>query len=71
MTIRPDQERMRPLQNVPVPCNENAIRRVLEMLEYYARWIDSFATKVRPLAEAKTFPLTGIALAILINRCLL
>ena len=24
------------------------------MFAYYARWIDSFATKVRPLAEAKT-----------------
>ena len=61
--IKPDLERMHPLQDYPMPCNTNALRRVLGMFAYYARWIDSFATKVRPLPEAKTFPLTGSALA--------
>ena len=50
-----------------MPCNKNALRRVLGMFAYYARWIDSFATKVRPLAEAKTFPLTGSALATFVS----
>ena len=67
MTIKPDLERMRPLQDFPVPCNKNALRRVLGMFAYYVRWIDSFATKVRPLAEAKTFPLTGSALATFVS----
>ena len=67
ITIKPDPERMRPLQDFPVPCNNNALRRVLGMFAYYARWIDSFATKVRPLAEAKMFPLTGSALATFVS----
>ena len=32
------------------------------MFAYYAKWIDHFADKVRPLAEAKNFPLSGDAL---------
>ena len=48
MTIKQDLERMRPLQDFLVPCNKNALRRVLGMFAYYARWIDCFATKLRP-----------------------
>ena len=36
-----------------------------------ARWIDCFAAKVRPLAEAETFSLSGNALATLMNLCFL
>ena len=67
MTIKPDPERKRLSQDFPVPCNKNALRRVSGMFPSYARWIDSFATKVRPLAEAKTFPLTGRALATFVS----
>ena len=35
MTIKPDPERMHALQDFPVPCNKNALRRVLGMLAYY------------------------------------
>lgn len=62
MTIKPDPERMRPLQEFPVPNCKNALRRVLGMFAYYARWIDCFADKIRPLAETKVFPITGSAL---------
>ena len=32
------------------------------MFAYYAKWIYDFATKIRPLADAKQFPLEGDAL---------
>ena len=67
MTIKPDPERMRPLQEFPVPNNKRALRRVLGMFAYYARWIDSFATKVRPLADAKNFPLSESAIKVFIS----
>ena len=62
INITPDLERMRALQDFPVPNNKNTLRRLLGMFAYYVEWINCFATKVQPLAEAKTFPLTGNAL---------
>ena len=60
--IKPDPERMKPLLNLPPPDNFKALRRVLGMFAYYAKWISSFADKVRPLAKCKIFPLTDSAL---------
>ena len=61
MNVTPDHERMRALQEFSV-SNENALRGVLGMFAYYAKWINCFAAKVRPLAEAKTFLLDCSAL---------
>ena len=60
--IKPDPERMKPLLNLPPPDNFKALRRVLRMFAYYAKWISFFADKVRPLAECKSFPVTDSAL---------
>ena len=60
--IKPDPERMKPLLNLPPPDNFKALRRVLGMFAYYAKWISFFADKVRPLAECKSFPVTDSAL---------
>ena len=63
MVIKPDPERMRPLLDFPPPNNMNALRRVLGMFAYYAKWIFDFAEKKkRPLADAKHFPLKCDAL---------
>ena len=62
MVIKLDPERMRPLLGFPPPNNMNALRRVLGMFAYYAKWIFDFAGKVRPLADAKQFPLKRDAL---------
>ena len=62
MNTRPDPERIRALKDFPVPNNKNFLRRVVGMFAYYAKWISCLASKVRPLAEAKTFPLAGSAL---------
>ena len=60
--IKPDPKRMRFLQDFPVPNIRNALRRVLGMLAHYAKWINSFANKVRPLANTKNFLLFSSAL---------
>ena len=60
--IKPDPERMKPLLSLPPPDNFKALRRVLGLFAYYAKWISSFADKVRPLAECKSFSVTDSAL---------
>ena len=62
MCIKLDPEHMRPLIDFPPPSNFKALRRVLGMFAYYAKWINCFADKIRPLAEAKDFPLNEDAL---------
>ena len=59
---KPDPERLRPLLDFPPPSNFELLRRVLGMFAYYAKWIDCFADKVRPLADVKVFPLNEFAL---------
>ena len=60
--IKPDPERMKPLLNLSPPDNFKALRRVLDMFAYYAKWISFFADKVRTLAKCKSFPVTDNAL---------
>ena len=61
--IKPDPERMRPLQEFPAPCNAASLCRAMGMFSYYARWIPKFSDKIRPLVETKSFPLDKNALA--------
>jgi len=60
--VKPDPERMRALNEFPPPNGYKSLRRVLGVFAYYGKWIGHFADKVRPLAEAKNFPLSGDAL---------
>ena len=55
--IKPDPERLRPLKNFPPPVNQKQLRSVLGMFAYYAKWIDRYADKIRPLAQVKLFPI--------------
>lgn len=55
--IRPDDERLRPLIGLPVPTNIKALKRVLGMFAYYAKWIPRFSDRVRNLNSATDFPL--------------
>jgi len=59
--VKPDPERMRALTEFPPLNGYKSLRRVLGRFAYYVKWIDDFADKVRPLAEAKNFPLSGEA----------
>lgn len=62
-SIKPDPERLRPLQELPPPTNLTSLRRALGMFAYYAKWISNFSDKIKPLVNTKTFPLDESALA--------
>ena len=44
--IKPDQERLRPLQDYPPPTNVGSLRRVVGMFVYYAKGIPNFSDKL-------------------------
>ena len=62
-SIKPDPERLQPLQDYPPPSNVPSLRRALGMFAYYAKWIPQFSDKIRPLADTTSFPLDKEALA--------
>jgi len=62
-SIKPDPERLQPLQEYPPPSNVPSLRRALGMFAYYAKWIPQFSDKIRPLANTTSFPLDKEALA--------
>ena len=66
-TIKPDPDRICPLQEFSPPKNLLSLRRALGMFAYYAKWIPEFSNKIQPLANAKTFPLESSALAVFNN----
>ena len=55
-TIRPDPDRLRPLQELPAPHNLASQARVVGMFSHYSKWIPKFSEKVRPLPQNKIFP---------------
>ena len=61
--IKPDAERLRPLQNFPTPTSPKSLKRALGMLAYYAKWLPRFSDKIRPLTQVKSFPLDASAVS--------
>ena len=61
--IKPDQERLRPLQDYPPPTNVGSLHRVVGIFAYYAKWIPNFSDKIQPLVNATSFPLDESALS--------
>ena len=57
-TIKTDSAQLQPLINLPVPSTKKELKRCLGMFAYYARWIENFSTKIAPLTEIETFPVT-------------
>ena len=55
--IKPDPERLRPLEQLSPPTNPKSLKRVLGLFAYYAKWIKEFSEKIKRLKEAKSFPL--------------
>ena len=54
--IKPDPERLHPLEQLPPPTNPKSLKHVLG-LAYYMKWIKEFSEKIKRLKEAKSFPL--------------
>nr|XP_047144748.1 uncharacterized protein LOC124818233 [Hydra vulgaris] len=60
--IKPDSERLRPLDLLPLTSNILSLRRTLDMFSYYSKWIPLFPNKVWPLINVKSFPINSEAL---------
>ena len=60
--VRPDPERLCPLQELPPPTNVRSQRRVLGLFAYYAKWISNFSEEIQSLLKATTFPLNSEAI---------
>ena len=55
--IKPDPERLKPLQQMPVPHDMKSLKRAQGFFSYYSTWIPSFSRKLRPLIKDNQFPL--------------
>ena len=55
--IKPDPDRLQPLQDFPLPKSKKALQRVLGMFAYYAKWIPKFSEIASPLYKSTQFPL--------------
>ena len=56
--IRPDPERMRPLETLPLPHDQKSLKRCLGFFSYYSKWVPNFSEKIRPLVKTTTFPVS-------------
>lgn len=56
--IRPDPDRLKPLRDLPLPQDVKSLRRTLGLFAYYSKWIYAYSSKIRPLSDTTTFPLT-------------
>lgn len=61
--IKPDADRLRPLQDLPTPMSLKSLKRALGMLAYYAKWIPRFSDKIRPLTQVESFPMDASAVS--------
>lgn len=57
--IKPDSERLKPLIDLPPPCDMPTLRRTLGMFAHYSKWIPNFSERIHSLAKTATFPLTS------------
>ncbi|CAG2205734.1 unnamed protein product [Mytilus edulis] len=59
--LRPDPDRMKPLRKLPVPHSPKSVKRAMGRFSYYSQWIPRFSDKIKPLANATSFPLDSNA----------
>ena len=57
--IRPDPERLKPLQDLSPPTDPKSLKRILGLFSYYSPWIRDFSDKIKLLVKADTFPLSA------------
>ena len=60
--IRPDPDRLKPLNQLPIPTDKKTLERSIGLFAYYSKWIPSFSDKIKPLVNCKSFPMSQIAI---------
>ena len=60
-TLKPDPERIKPILENSVPDDLKTFRQVIGKFSYYAQWIPKYSDKIKPLVNAKQFPLADDA----------
>ena len=61
--IRLDPERLRSLQELPVPNSIKSLNRCKGLFSYYYQWIPGFSDRMSPINSCKTFLLSADAIA--------
>ena len=61
--IRPDPERLKPLNDLAPPTDPKSLKRVLGFFSYYSQWIQNFSDKIKLLVKTDAFPLDAEACA--------
>ena len=57
-SLKPDAERLRPLQELPAPTDLVSLRRIIGLFSYYSQWVSRFSDKIRPLVTTNSFPIS-------------
>ena len=57
--LRPDPERLRPLQELPVPHDKKSLQRLVGLFAYYAKWVPAYSEKIRHRVREQSFPLSA------------
>jgi hypothetical protein len=55
-SIRPDQDRLKPLLEMPPPTSLKAQKRIIGMFAYYSKFIENFSDKIYALNRNTVFP---------------
>ena len=64
--IKPDPDRLQPLQEMSSPTTKSGLERLLGMFAYYSKWIPKDSEIAQPLYKSTSFPLKQDAF-----RCIL
>lgn len=59
--VKPDEDRLKPLIELPLPADTTSLKRTLGMLAHYSKWIKNFSAKIKPLTNITQLPLTNEA----------
>ena len=60
--IKPDPDRMQPLNDLPVPHDRPSLKRALGLFSYYSQWVPKYSDKIQPLTGDPVFPLSQEAI---------
>ena len=55
--IKPDPDRLQPLQELPIPTNAKRLKSAVGLFSYYSKWISHFSDKIAPLVKCNSFPI--------------